>query len=159
MTRLSADERRQLLQRFRDWLTEHRQPVTRQRDIIAELVFASDEHLSVDRLREALVARGQKVGTATIYRTLDLLERAGFVRAHRFGGGYRRYEAAAGAADEHGHLICDQCGQVIEFTNDQLTRLLGIVADEHGFQRQRHRVEITGTCRDCLARELGGFRE
>jgi Fur family ferric uptake transcriptional regulator len=158
MTRLSADERRELLERFRGWLSEHRQPVTRQRDLIAELVFASDEHLSVERLREALAARGHKVGTATVYRTLDLLERAGFVRAHRFGGGYRRYEPA-GTADEHGHLICDRCGQVSEFANEQLTRLLGIVADEHGFQRQRQRVEITGICRACLARDLGGFRE
>ena len=112
----------------------------------------------MERLREALAARGHKIGTATLYRRLDLLERAGFVRAHRFGGGYRRYEPA-GMADEHGHLICDRCGQVSEFTNEQLTRLLGIVADEHGFQRQRHRVEITGICRDCLARDLGGFRE
>ena len=157
MTQLSVDEQRGLLERFRGWLSDHRLPVTRQRDLIAELVFASDEHLSVERLRELLAGRGSRVGIATIYRTLDLLERGGFVRAHRFGEGFRRYEAAP-AADDHGHLVCDRCGAVVEFTNDQLTRLLAIVADEHGFQRQRQRVEIMGTCRDCLRRDLGGFR-
>ncbi len=97
--------------------------------------------------------QGGEAGTATIYRTLHLLERSGFVRSHRFGEASRRFEPAA-AADQHGHLICDRCGQVIEFTNDQLTRLLGIVADEHGFQHQRHRVEIVETCRECLRRDL-----
>jgi Fe2+ or Zn2+ uptake regulation protein len=60
-------------------------------------------------------------------------------------------------ADEHGHLVCDRCGNVLEFRNDQLTRLLAIVADDHGFQRQRQRVEIMGTCRDCLRRDIGGI--
>jgi Fur family ferric uptake transcriptional regulator len=156
MARLSPDERRALLARFRDWLTEHRLPVTRQRELVAELVFESDDHLSVERLRERLRVRGASVGVATLYRTLDLLERAGFVRAHQFGAGHRRYEPAV-PADEHGHLVCDRCGNVLEFRNDQLTRLLAIVADDHGFQLQRQRVEIMGTCRDCLRRDLGGI--
>jgi Fur family ferric uptake transcriptional regulator len=157
MTQLSADERREQLDRFRAWLGDHRLPATRQRELIAELMFASDEHLSVERLRELLRARGSQIGVATIYRTLELLERAGFVRTHRFGEGSRRYEAI-GTAGDHGHLICARCGAVVEFSNDQLTRLLAIVADEHGFHPQRYRVEIMGTCRDCLKRDLGGFQ-
>lgn len=155
MPQLSADEQRRQLERFRSWLSDHRLPVTRQRDQVAQLVFAAEEHLSVERLRELLARRGRPVGMATVYRTLDLLEQAGLVRAHRFGAGHRRYEAAS-LADEHGHLICDQCGAVVEFDNEQLARLLAIVADEHGFQHQRHRIEIMGTCRDCLRRDLGG---
>jgi Fur family ferric uptake transcriptional regulator len=56
---------------------------------------------------------------------------------------------------DHEHLICERCGQVVEFANDRLERMLPVLADEHGFQHRRHRVEIYGVCRGCRQRELG----
>ncbi|HET9151913.1 MAG TPA: transcriptional repressor [Gemmatimonadales bacterium] len=155
MTRLSADARAELLERFHGWLGMHRLPVTRQRDAIADAVFSSDEHLSVEELRERLEAGGARFGTATIYRTLDLLERGGFVRRHQFGARSGRFEPE-GPAGDHGHLICERCGKVVEFTHAHLDRLLPLVADEHGFRHVRHRVEIGGICRECLQQEVGG---
>ncbi len=59
------------------------------------------------------------------------------------------------AQAHHEHLICERCGRVVEFQNERLERMLPILADEHGFQHQRHRVEIYGVCRECRQRELG----
>jgi len=157
MPRLSREERTELLERFRRWLREQRLPVTRQRDVVAELVFASDEHLPVGAIASRLRESGERVGTATIYRTLDLLVRAGLVRANEFGQRFQRFEPAAGAGD-HEHLVCIRCGRVVEFANERLERMLPSIADEHAFRHQRHRVEIFGTCRECLQRELGGLR-
>ena len=156
MARLDSAERGALLDRFRGWLRDHRLPVTRQREVVAELVFASDEHLSVEGMRRALRERGERVGVATLYRTLELLVSAGLVREHEFGEGFRRFEPAAAQA-RHEHLICVRCGRVVEFANESLERMLPIIADEHAFLHQRHRVEIFGTCRECRQRDLGSL--
>jgi Fur family transcriptional regulator, ferric uptake regulator len=153
MAHLDKAEGAALLDRFRRHLREHHQPITRQRDLIAQVVFQSEDHLSVDGIRRELKQLGEQVGTATVYRTLDLLVESGLVRAHEFGEGFKRYEPMAAQAD-HEHLICERCGRVVEFQNERLERMLPSIADEHAFQHSRHRVEIYGVCRDCLRREL-----
>jgi Fur family ferric uptake transcriptional regulator len=154
MARLDKAEGAALLERFRRHLREHHQPLTRQRDLVAQVVFLSEDHLSVEAIRRQLKQQGERVGMATIYRTLDLLLESGLVRAHEFGQGFKRYEPVAAQAD-HEHLICERCGRVIEFTNERLERMLPVLADEHGFQHRRHRVEIYGVCRVCSQREFG----
>lgn len=151
-----SPERAELLGRFRQWLREQRLPVTHPRDAVAELVLGSDGHESAGTIAAQLRARGERVGTATIYRTLDLLVQSGLVRANEFGEGFRRFERAAGK-EHHEHLVCVRCGRVVEFANERLERMLPVIADEHGFRHERHRVEIFGTCRQCLQRDLGGL--
>ena len=154
MARLDKADGAALLERFRRHLREHHQPITRQRDLVAQIVFHSHDHLSVEGIRRQLTERGERVGLATVYRTLDLLVESGLVRAHEFGEGFQRFEPQAAQAD-HEHLICEQCGKVVEFANERLERKLPVLADEQGFQHRRHRVEIYGVCRTCRQRELG----
>jgi Fur family transcriptional regulator, ferric uptake regulator len=154
MAQLSRGEGAALLERFLRYLRDHRLPVTRPRDFVAETVFLSDDHLSVDAIQRRLKERGVRVGTATVYRTLDVLVQSGLVRAHDFGEGYKRYEPMPAQA-HHEHLVCVRCGRVVEFANERLERMLPIIADEHAFQHQRHRVEIYGVCRECRQRDLG----
>ncbi len=154
MAHLASGEGAALLERFRRYLRDHHQPVTRQRDRVAEVLLSSDDHLSVGQIRSRLRAGGEAVGLATIYRTLDLLVQSGLVRAHDFGQGYRRFEPMPEQA-HHEHLICVRCGKVEEFAHERLERMLPIIADEYGFQPERHRVEIYGVCRDCQRKGLG----
>lgn len=154
MARLASGEGAALVERFRRYLRDHHQPVTQQRDRVAEIVLTSDDHLSVEQIRRRLAERGTRVGLATIYRTVDLLVRSGLVRGHDFGQGFRRFEPVP-AQSTHEHLICVRCGSVTEFAHERLERMLPIIADEYGFQPDRHRVEIYGVCRDCQRRGLG----
>ncbi|MEO8031152.1 MAG: Fur family transcriptional regulator [Gemmatimonadota bacterium] len=154
MANLSRAEGEALLERFRRHLRDHRQPVTRQRELLAEIVLYSGEHLSADAIIRRLEEKGHRVGTATVYRTLDLLVQSGVARAHDFGEGFRRYEPTRGQSD-HEHLICARCGKVEEFTNERLERMLPVIADEHHFQHQRHRVEVFGLCQSCQSLDLG----
>ena len=156
MARLARGEGAALLERFRRHLRDHRQPVTRQRDQVAQTVFQSEEHISVEEIIRRLRDQGEAVGTATVYRTLELLVESGLVRAHDFGEGFKRYEPMLAQA-HHEHLICERCGRVVEFQNERLERMLPIIADEHAFQHRRHRVEIYGVCRECRQQELGGL--
>jgi Fur family ferric uptake transcriptional regulator len=146
----------QLFERFHRWLRERHLPITRQRDMIARVVFAGGEHLSADGVQRHLRDQGHRIGTATVYRALDVLVESGLVRAHDFGEGYRRFEALL-TPGQHGHLVCSRCGRVTEFSTDRLERLLPIVADEHGFQHQTHRVEIRGLCGTCREADAGAL--
>lgn len=156
MARLSPEETSALLERFRRYLKDHHLPVTRQRDVIARVVLGSEDHLSVEGIERELARRGERIGTATVYRALDVLVKSGLVRAHNFGEGFKRFEPVAPAA-QHEHLVCVRCARVTEFTSERLERMLPIIADEHHFLHQRHRVEIYGLCRECRQRDLGGL--
>ena len=147
---------RELRERFRRWLRDRHLPVTRQRDLVARTLFESDGHLSAEEIRRRLRDQPLRVGTATIYRSLDVLLQSGLVRAHDFGEGFKRYEATVGGG-QHGHLICGRCSGVTEFSTERFERILPIVADEHSFQYQRHRVEVHGLCRACREAEFGAL--
>jgi Fur family ferric uptake transcriptional regulator len=144
----------QLFDRFHRWLRERHLPITRQRDMIARVVFAGGEHLSVGGIQRRLRDQGQRVGMATIYRSLAVLLESGLARAHDFGEGFKRFEALL-SPGQHGHLICSRCGRVTEFSTERFERLLPMVADEQEFQHQTHRVEIRGLCRVCREADAG----
>ena len=151
--RPAGAETENLESRFVEWLKERRLPITRQRLLIAQLVLRSDGHPSVDALQRALDLVDERVATATIYRTLDLMVEAGLIAVHNFGDGRRRYEPMA-AQSHHEHLVCRRCGQVVEFVNERLERMIRLVADEHNFLLERHRVEIHGLCAVCRGRDF-----
>ena len=97
MPSLASGEGAALLERFRRYLRDHRQPVTRQRDLVAQVVLLSDDHPSVDGIRRALKERGEHVGTATVYRTLEVLVQSGLVAGPRFRRRVQAVRADAGA--------------------------------------------------------------
>jgi len=137
-----------LLQGLRRYLADCNLPATQQRLAVAEVVFFAAEHLSAEEVARLVAKRGVAVGTATIYRTLDLLVRAGLVKEHDFGEGFRRYEPLA-PGQAHEHCICSSCGKVKEFSNDRLERMIALLAEEAEFRPHHHRLEVYGLCRSC----------
>lgn len=135
-----------LLDTFRRYLKDHGLPVTHQRLAVAEAIFLSGEHLSA----ADIAGRVGAIGTATVYRTLELLVEGGLVTEHDFGEGFKRYEPGSnGGAEPHEHCICSSCGAVAEFSNDRLERMIALLAEEVEFRPHRHRLEIYGLCRRC----------
>jgi Fur family ferric uptake transcriptional regulator len=139
------------LERFRAYLRDHNLPVTPQREAIARVVLFSESHLSVEELTAEVARRGPKVGTATVYRTLEHLVRSGTVAERDFGEGFKRYEPSRDIP-HHEHLLCTNCGKVAEFRDERLERMTTLIADAHGYLRQRHRLVIYGLCDDCRGR-------
>jgi Fur family ferric uptake transcriptional regulator len=137
-----------LLGEFRRYLRDHNLPVTQQRLAVAESIFFAGDHVSAEDVARRIAKRGGPVGTATVYRTLDLLVRSGLVKEHDFGEGFKRYEAIA-AGQAHEHCICSSCGRVMEFSNDRLDRMIASLAEEAEFRPHHHRLEIYGVCRSC----------
>jgi Fur family ferric uptake transcriptional regulator len=140
---------RPFIRLFARYLREQGLPVTHQRETVAEAVFESHEHLSVDDLESALRGRGERIGKATIYRTLDLLVRSRLVEEHDFGEGFKRYEHRLSRQPVHEHLVCLECGKVIEFLSPEMGEMEERVHAQLGFVPARHRLEIYGLCREC----------
>ena len=127
------------------YLKEHNLRFTTQRQLIAEVFFESERHLSFDELYDAVRQRDQSVGQATIYRTLRLLTDSGLASTSRFGGAAARYEPAHDD-EHHDHLICIDCGRIIEFFNQEIEELQEATAKEHNFRLLDHKMELYGTC-------------
>jgi Fur family ferric uptake transcriptional regulator len=137
-----------VVERFVGYLREHNLPVTAQRLAIADVLLTSDRHLSAEEVATEVSARGRKVGTATVYRTIDTLVESGLLVERDFGEGFRRFEPARDIP-HHEHLVCTVCGKVEEFRDERLERMTTLVAESRGFARQRHRLVIHGVCKEC----------
>ncbi len=129
-------------------MSERQLPLTPQRLAIAELLLNSPRHLSAEELIESLASNGLKVGTATVYRTIDVLLESGLLVERDRGEGFRRFEPQR-ELPHHEQLLCTVCGRVEEFRDAALERMTSRVAESHGFVRERHRLVIYGTCADC----------
>jgi Fur family ferric uptake transcriptional regulator len=141
------------MEAFRAYLRDRNLTVTTQREAIAPVGRGSDRHLSADDIERELAVGGVMIGTATVYRTLEVLVRSGLVMERDFGEGFRRYEPARDAP-QHEHLICTICNRVTEFRDERLERMTTLLAESNGFLRQRHRLVIEGVCADCRKRKL-----
>jgi Fur family ferric uptake transcriptional regulator len=137
-----------VIEAFRGYLRDHNLPVTAQRLAIAEVALRSDRHLSAEEIARELSSRGAGAGTATVYRTLELLVRSGLLVERDFGEGFRRFEPARDEPN-HEHLICTVCGRVVEFRDERLDRMTMLIAEQRDFARTRHKLVIEGICESC----------
>ena len=137
-----------VVERFRAWLREHDLPVTPQRLAIAAIVLSSDRQLAAEDVVAELATRGTKAGTATVYRTLDVLVSSGLVATRNTAEGLRRFGPNVEPAQQE-QLLCTTCGLVEEFHDRRIDQLATAAATVRGFVQDRHRLTVYGTCGEC----------
>ena len=115
--------------------------MTSQRQIIIQVIEESDDHPDVDQLYLRSVELDNTISIATVYRTVKLLEEAGFIERLEFGDGRSRYEEAG---EHHEHLVDIETGEVHEFYNEELETLKAEIAREMGYDLIDHRLELYG---------------
>ena len=119
--------------------------ITLPRVKILELLEESEgSHLTADDVRDALRARGEDIGLATIYRVLTQFVDAGLAIRHHFEGGQAVYELERG--HHHDHIVCQQCGKVEEFYDDTIEKCQKTIAKKLGFEINDHSLIIHGHC-------------
>lgn len=123
--------------------------MTRQRQIICEVLLESKSHMNIDELHAAVRKRDDNIGYATLYRTVKLLQEAGLAESHEFANGPTRFEAAMG--EHHDHLVCTKCKKIVEFHDDAVEALQLAIAKRFGFELTDHKMELYGLCVDCRA--------
>ncbi len=133
---------------FTKYLKSGSYRITPERFIIMEAVMNFDGHFDADELFFQVKTSGQKVSRATVYNTLDLLQDCGLISKYRFGENHSRYEKAFGRPHHH-HLICLECGDIIEFVNDRIEKIQKEVSDENLFKVQTSTLQIFGICSKC----------
>jgi Fur family ferric uptake transcriptional regulator len=138
------DDTGELKERWRSYIQDRRLNVTAQREAIVEQFLRTRDHVSIDELLTKVRKRQPRVGYATVYRTLKLLVDSGLAVERQFGDGQARFEVVG---DHHDHLICIQCGLILEFEDDEIERLQERIAQRLGdFRVLRHRHELYGLC-------------
>jgi Fur family ferric uptake transcriptional regulator len=115
------------------------------RDIL-EVFLASEGHLTAHDLYERVKRKNPRIGFATVYRTLKLLEECNLARSVDYGDGTQRYEPDH---FQHHHIICTACNRTIEFLSPELEALLQQVQQEHQFLPQMYAIRILSVCQDC----------
>jgi Fur family ferric uptake transcriptional regulator len=121
---------------------------TRERETILRELEARKDHFSAEELYSVLNRRGAKVSRPTIYRTLKLLERYHLIEKLDIKQNCFYYEPKHQKKD-HGHLICEQCGKIIDFSCGGLDNLKSEVDKEKDFKTDNISIHIFGICRDC----------
>jgi Fur family ferric uptake transcriptional regulator len=120
---------------------------TRQRRAVAEVLGTFSDFRSAQEIHELLARRGQQVGLATVYRTLQRLAEADEVDMLRTEDGEAIYRRCSGT--HHHHLVCRECGSTVEVEGPTVERWTRSIADEHGYSDVSHTLEIFGTCPRC----------
>ncbi|MGI8469453.1 MAG: Fur family transcriptional regulator [Pyrinomonadaceae bacterium] len=129
---------------------------TAQRDLILEIFLRTEDHLSSEDLYWLVQKKEPDIGHTTVYRTLKLLTEAGLAREVRLGDGRTYYEHNYNL-EHHDHMICTECGKVIEFFSAQLEAMQEEIATQHGFKLTHHNMRILGICEACQSKELHSF--
>ena len=134
---------------LKDYMLRHGLKASRQREIIADVFFRTGGHLRVDELLQQVRKIDPKVSQATVYRTMKLLTECGLAAARNFLDGQTRYEMSDESGEHHDHLICTNCGKIVEFVDGRIEELQERVARTHGFVVTHHKMELYGLCERC----------
>ena len=127
---------------------------TAQRELILDVFLRTEDHLSSDDLYRLVHLEDQSVGQTTVYRTLKLLTDAGLAREVRFGDGRAHYEHNY-KHQHHDHMICSECGKIIEFFSAELEAIQDAMAAKHRFEVTQHLLRIIGICASCRRASKG----
>ena len=133
---------------FVDFLKKKQARVTQARKIVLTQVFSRHDHFCADDLAAELSSGPNHVSRGTVYRTLALMEEVGFVRVIRDTDVHAHYEHIFNHPN-HEHMICDTCGEFVEFSDDALAGLVERACKKHRFAERTHRVVVFGLCEKC----------
>lgn len=116
---MNAEKNTKQLDLFTGLLEEKGYRKTTERYAIFDLICSIQGHFDIEMLHQQMEDRNFHVSKATLYNTIELLVNAGWVIRHQFGSQFVQYELMK-AAETHYHLICTNCGVVLEQKNDSL---------------------------------------
>ncbi len=128
-------------------LTEQGYRLTPQRIMIVSAIENSDGHISAEEIYAQVIAKYPQINISTVYRTLELLKQLGLVTETDFGEGRVRYHPAG--KGHHHHLVCQDCGAIIDLDETVFVPLKDVLLREYGFSADLRHLAIFGRCVKC----------
>lgn len=142
------------ISRVTERLREKGYRLTPQRLMILEAIEDSRDHISAEEIYAGVSARYPNVNISTVYRTLDLLKKLGMVYEIDLGEGRIRYHAEE--SGHHHHLVCQDCGSVVDIDESALSSLRDVLLRDYGFRADLRHVGVFGLCEKCRKKTRGG---
>lgn len=142
---ISHEDTKKEMLAFEEYLKEKGLKITNQRLLVAQKIFSSHNHFTAEGLLDELKDNQDRISKATIYRILAIMVEAGLLEEHDFGKDYKYYEHIIGH-EHHDHIICMQCGRIVEFIDERIEELQNKAASENGFTITGHSLNIFGNC-------------
>lgn len=142
-----------LIEKFKSIIKENGLKYTKQRELILKFLYEHDGHFTPEELNVQLkkIYSQENIGIATIYRTLTLLEESGIVTSISFGTQGKKYEF--GLKKHHDHLVCVQCGKIVEFYDETIEKKQLEIAKNFEFKITDHIMKIIGICKSCQKKQ------
>ena len=112
--------------------------------ILDMLQEKQDLHMSAEDIYKTLLQSGEDIGLATVYRVLTQFEAAGLVKRHNFEGSQAVFELNMG--DHHDHIVCMECGHIVEFYDETIEKRQKLVAERNGFELSDHSLILYCNC-------------
>lgn len=128
-------------------LSERGYRLTPQRMMIVSAIENSEDHISAEEIHGQIVAKYPNVNISTVYRTLELLKKLNLVTETDFGEGRVRYHP--GGKGHHHHLVCQECGTIIDLDESLLAPLKRTLLREYKFSANLRHLAISGRCANC----------
>ena len=136
----------QQLEEAIDTLKESGVRITPQRHAVLDFLLNSKEHPTADEIYKALEGKFPNMSVATVYNNLRVLKEIGLVRELTYGDSSSRFDCDT---TEHYHIICEDCGKIVDFYYPTLDEVESLAEQVTGFEVSHHRMELYGTCPDC----------
>ena len=122
---------------------------TEQREIVLSVLLNAEDHLTAEEVYNEIKKEHPEsnIGIATVYRALSFLEEVDLITSIAFGTDGKKYES--NAKSHHDHLICTNCGKIIEFIDDEIEKRQDKIAKKNKFKITSHSMQLYGTCETC----------
>ena len=143
---------------FRTRISKEGLKATKQREEILNIFLNSSGHKSLTQIYAQVAKANPRIGYITVYRTLKLLTRLGLATRRKFEDGETRYEPVS-EGTHHDHLICLDCGKIVEFEDQTLETLQKGIAQRYRFKISHHLMELYGRCEECVRKKRTSRRK
>lgn len=130
---------------FSTYLEKNGLRKTSERFAILEEIYSREDHFEAETLYIDIKNKNFNVSRATVYNTLDLLNSCDLIRKHQFGKNLAQYEKSYGYK-QHDHLICVDCGKVLEFCDPRVQQIKNMMGELLKFKVTHHSLNLYGQC-------------
>jgi Fur family ferric uptake transcriptional regulator len=140
---------KELLEKFKILLKDNGLKYTKQREAILKTLYDHPDHFTPENLYLLVKENYPELNTGitTVYRTLNLLEENDIATSISFGSAGKKFEL--GNKPHHDHLICEKCGEIVEFEDQKIEKLQEDIAKMHDFKLTDHLMQLYGICKKC----------